>query len=339
MRIIATIGPTSSNKKVLQGIVEEGATTIRLNCAHFNKDEFERVIRLIKEVDKSIEVMADLSGKKVRVYDKLKNTYKVFSGEEVFFCGEDIYDILLADKNSKMKLIPLSIQSNMIENNEINEISMKDGTMKFNILDNNRVMIKAKAINDGIIRAGKGCNIPNIHREDMVLSNKDKMDIKWAVENNIDIICQSYIESKSEIDEVKKYYIDMGGNKENIKFFSKVETIRGLDNYKEILEDSDGIVIGRGDLVPECGMIKAVEVQYNLLKALMKEKNKKELIIATHLLETLKFGYGPTMPEVESIHSFIKSGVTGFLLASETCVGKYPINTVNILKTLIKTYK
>ncbi len=339
MRIIATIGPTSSNKKVLQGMVEEGITTIRLNFAHFYKDEFKNIIRLIRDIDKNIEIMGDLSGKKIRVYESLKSTYKIFTGEEVFFCGDDVYDILLVDKQFKMKLIPLSIHSKIIENNNITEISMKDGTMKFEILDKNKVMIKAKAINDGIVRAGKGCNIPNIHREDIILSNKDKIDIKWAVDNDLDIICQSYIESKNEIEEVKKYCKNIGGDINKIKFFSKVETKTGIDNYKEILENSDGIVIGRGDLVPECGVATAVDIQYKLLKTLLQEEHKKELIIATHLLDTLKFGYGPTMPEVESIYSFIENGVTGFLLASETCVGKYPINTVNILKTLIKTYK
>ena len=339
MRIIATVGPTSSNKKVLQGLIDEGVTTLRLNFAHFYEDEFTKIVSLIREVDSNIEIMGDLSGKKVRVYDKLKNTYKIFMGETIFFCGEDVYDTLLIDKENNMKLVPLSINSKVIEENNITEISMKDGTMRFEILDKNRVMIKAKALTDGIVRAGKGCNIPNIHRENMELSKKDKEDIKWIIKNDIDIICQSYVESKKEIEEVKSFYKVSGGKEEKVKFFSKVETIKGIENYKEILEESSGIVIGRGDLVPECGVIKAVDVQYKLIATLLKNENPKELIIATHLLDTLKFGYGATMPEVESIYSFIKNGVTGFLLASETCIGKYPINTVNFLKTLIKSYK
>ena len=115
--------------------------------------------------------------------------------------------------------------------------------------------------------------------------------------------------------------------------------IIGLNNYKEIVNCSDGIVIARGDLVPECGMEISVEQEFELLKKLKSNKHNKEIIIATHVLDSMKTGLNSTISEIESIYTFINNGATGFLLAGETSIGKYPVQTAKLLNKLIKRYK
>ena len=109
-------------------------------------------------------------------------------------------------------------------------------------------------------------------------------------------------------------------------------------NYNEILNRSDGIIIARGDLVPECGLIESVNEEYKLLNKLKRQVYDAEVIVAKHLLDSMKYGKKPTINEVEGIYNFIKCGVSGFLLAGETSVGKYPIKTAAYLKKLIDIY-
>ena len=338
MKIIATIGPNSSNRKVLSELINNGVDIFRLNFSHFYKSEFIKILNDSRSIKKDINIMADLCGRKVRVAENLKSVFKVYINEIVYFCSFDVYS-LIVNNTDKSKIIPLNIKSEIIEKNDIKKISMKDGTMSFDIIDKDKIFLKAIAKDTVIVRAGKGCNILGADLGENSLNDKDKENLKWAIDNNINIIGQSYVESSSDILCVREYIKKIKGNTNDIKIFSKLETIKGLKNYREIMNCSDGIVIARGDLVPECGMENSVEQEFELLKKLRIENYNKEIIIATHVLDSMKSGLNSNISEIESIYTFINSGATGFLLAGETSIGKYPVQTAKLLNELIKRYK
>ena len=338
MRIIVTIGPVSQDTKVLREIIKLGIDTIRLNFSHFHEDEFKKVISEVRKLKKDVSIIGDLCGKKIRVYDKITDTYKVKSNDIVYFCGMDLYEILLNNIEKNSALIPLTITSKEIQDNDIKKIYMKDGTMSFDIIGKDKVFLKAIVKDGGVIRAGKGCNIPNINRIYNELSKKDKEDIKWAINNGIDIISQSYVEGESEIIQIQKYIKKLGLSRKEVNIFSKIETIKGFDNYNEILNISDGIIIARGDLVPECGIVDTVINEFKLLNKLKRQVYDAEIIIATHILDSMKNSNKPSVSELESIYNFIRYGVTGFLLSGETSVGKNPIKTAAYLKKLTDIY-
>ena len=336
MNIIATIGPKTIDKWVIKELIENGVDILRLNCAHFNKDEFETVINYAKSIKSEIHILIDLSGKKVRISKKLKYIYKVYNDQEVLFCGEDFYNNLSNKKKKKKQHIPLNINTEKIKRSKIENISIKDNTMKFNVLDVREGIIKAKVMKGGIIRAGKGCNISTINDDGRIISKKDKDNILWAINNDLDIICQSFVESKNDIDEIKKFI----GYKEEEKRFNiwaKIETPKGINNIDDIITAVDTVVIGRGDLVAEAGFLESVILQEKAIK-MVKGRNKK-IIIATHILNSMKDGNLATLPEIESIYEFINKGVDGFLLAGETSIGRAPIQTVKFLKSTIEYYK
>ncbi len=338
MKIIATIGPNSSNRKVLAELINNGVDIFRLNFSHFYESEFIKILNDSRSIKKDISIMADLCGKKVRVAENLKSVFKVYTNDIVYFCSSDVYS-LIVNNNDKSKIIPLNIKSEVIEKNDIKKISMKDGTMNFDIIDKDKIFLKAIAKDTGVVRGGKGCNIPGADLGENSLNDKDKENLKWAIDNNIDIIGQSYVESSRDILCVREYIKKVKGNQNDIKIFSKLETIIGLNNYKEIMNCSDGIVIARGDLVPECGMEISVEQEFELLKKLRDDKYNKEIIIATHVLDSMKSRLNSNINEIESIYTFINNGATGFLLAGETSIGKYPVQTAKLLNELIKRYK
>ncbi|MBE6054735.1 MAG: pyruvate kinase [Clostridium sartagoforme] len=336
MNIIATIGPKTTDKWVVKELIESGVDILRLNCAHFSKDDFELVIEYAKSIKKDIHILVDLAGKKVRISKDLRYIYKIYNNQEVLFCGEDYYNSLDNKKILERKYIPLNISSEKIKKSNIETISIKDNTMKFQVVNANNGLIKAKVVRGGIIRAGKGCNISNIYIGDEIINNKDKDNINWAIENKIDIICQSFVESRREIDEVVNYVSQRKSDKNN-NVWAKIETPSGIENINDILESIDTVVIGRGDLVPEAGLLDAAKFQEKVIK-IVKGQNKK-VIIGTHLLNSMKNGHQATLPEVESIYRFINEGVDGFLLAGETSIGKAPIQTVRFLKSTIDYYK
>ena len=149
--------------------------------------------------------------------------------------------------------------------------------------------------------------------------------------------CQSFVEDKEDVEELKKF-LDENKNGDNVpKVWAKIETLKGVKNLERILSCVDGIVIGRGDLIPETSIEDTPIYQEKIIQAVTKFTNK-DLIVATHLLNSMKLGKVPSLCEVESIYNLIKEGVTGFLLAGETSVGKAPIKTVKFLNELIVRY-
>ena len=338
MKIIATIGPNSSSRKVLSQLINNGVDIFRLNFSHFYESEFIKILNNSRSIKKDINIMADLCGKKVRVSESLDSVFKVYVNDIVYFCSYDVYS-LIVNNNDKSKIIPLNIKSEIIEQNDIKKISMKDGTMNFDIIDKDKIFLKAIAKDTGVVRGGKGCNIPGADLGENSLNDKDKENLKWAIDNNINIIGQSYVEGSKDILCVREYIKEIKGSQNDIKIFSKLETLIGLKNYKEIMNCSDGIVIARGDLVPECGIEISVEEEFELLKKLRSDKYSKEIIIATHILDSMKNGLNINISEIESIYTFINNGATGFLLAGETSIGKYPVQTAKLLNKLIERYK
>jgi pyruvate kinase len=338
MYIIGTVGPTVKDKTILKGIIDSGVNALRFNFIHGSAIEFLRFLKMAKEIKNDIEIILDLSGTKIRVSNKFEYIYKVYDDEEVYFCGEDKYEEI-KDYESKIKIIPLNIKNEILNEKEYKEIGIKDNTMIFNVTDRNDGLIKAITVRGGIIRKGKGCNIKNLERKAIALNEKDKNAIMWGIKNRVDIICQSFVEDKEDINEIKIFLNDNSGvGKVKPKIWAKIETLNGVNNLDSILNEVDGIVIGRGDLIPETSIEDTPIYEEKIIKEVTKNKDK-DIIIATHLFNSMKLGKMPSISEVESIYNFIKIGATGFMLAGETSIGKAPVKTVEFLNKLIEKYK
>lgn len=337
MYIIATIGPNIKDKKVLKEILFSGVNTLRFNFSHGNCTEFLEDLKTARSIKKDVSILLDLSGSKIRVSNSLMSVYKIYDSEEVYFCGEDKYKYIKHKVSRTNKIIPLNIENKILMENNYKQISIKDNTMIFDILKKEDNLIKAKTLTGGIIRGGKGCNIKSLNRKYMILSEKDKSDIKFGIQNKVDIICQSFVESPKDIDEITEFINIYKEENYKPKIWAKIETQKGVDNIEDISSKVDGIVIGRGDLIPETSIEDTPIYEEIIIKYLTQYK-EKDIIIATHVLNNMKNGRMPTICEVESIYNFINKGVTGFLLAGETSIGRAPIKTVKFLNKLVEKY-
>lgn len=333
MIVIGTVGINTKDKSCLMSMINEGLSFLRMNFSHSNIKEFDKIVKEISNIKNDIHILVDLCGSKIRVSKRLKSTLKINENEKVIFCSEEIYDNVYKSINN-YKIIPLNVKNSDFSVKSIRKISMKDGTMRFSVLNKRKNTIVAKVIKGGIVRRDKGCNLIGINRDNFKLSSIDKSAIDWAALNNAYIICQSYVERAEQIIEIRNYI-----KKYNYlpKIYGKIENEKGIENLDEIVNEADGIIIGRGDLVPETSIIETPIVQDKIIKK-AKEMNKK-VIIGTRILDSMKNSKHPELSEVEAIYNNILKGVDGFLLTGETSVGRYPVETVRLLNMLIKRYK
>ncbi len=338
MYIIGTVGPNVKDRIVLKGIIDNGVNALRFNFIHGSEMEFLEFLEMTRDIKDDIEIIVDLSGTKIRVSSNFEYIYKVYDDEEIYFCGEDKYDEIKNNINKiKIKLIPLNVKNIILNEKNYNQIGIKDNTMLFNVIDRNDGLIKTSTVRGGIIRKGKGCNIKDLKRKVISLSEKDKKAMMWGLKNKVDIICQSFVEDIEDVKEIKSFLNNNMINDFKPKIWAKIETLNGVNNIKSILSEADGIVIGRGDLIPETSLEDTPIYEEKIINEVIKNKDK-DIIVATHLFNSMKSGKMPSISEVESIYHFIKTGVTGFLLAGETSVGKAPIKTVKFLNKLINKY-
>lgn len=323
-----------SKKEILNkidNIVESGGNIIRMNLSHGKHEDIEICINYIRDKHKDIKILLDLQGNKIRVSNNICGTFKVNVGEIIYFCSEETYEVYL-ENIDKNKLIPLNIKNKFIYKNKSKKIYMKDATMEFFVINNNNGLIKTKVKFGGIVRKEKGCNLPNLDRTNWGMSPKDLEDVKFAVEKQVDIIAYSYCSYLEECREFKNnVFRSLKTNQIVPKLWGKIETSEGINNIKEIAKELDGIVIARGDLSAEVGIIN-VPVAQEKIAYLLKNQNKS-IIVATNVLSSIRGGKGkPTINELSDIYHLMRYGVNGFMLTGETSTGdneKYAVTTLN----------
>lgn len=339
MYIIATIGPKSSREEIIDKVINGGVDGIRLNFSHGRYHTIESTIDYLRRSGKGVFIMADLQGNKVRVSRELKEFFYAEENKIIYFCSEEDYKELTNVWKLEEKLVPLNIGRQSLIKGSFKKIFMKDGTMEFQILSRTKKLIKTKVKTGGMIRAEKGCNLPGIDRKNWGLSLKDKEDIDYALSKKVEIICYSYCCYKEECKEFKEY-IEGKFKRGTIDFmpklWGKIETKEGVDNLKEILEYLDGVVLGRGDLVPETNLFHIPVLQNLVANAL--RNSPKELIIATHVFDSMKIDIKPTVNELNDIYYLLTQGVDGFLLTSETTIGNNHQVVVKTLKNVVEFY-
>lgn len=337
MHIIATIGPRSSSEEVIDKIILGGATVIRINLSHGNYQDISGAIGYIRNKYENVKILMDLQGNKVRVSKQIVTQFKAVEESNIYFCSEEDYEECLKklDKNS---VIPLNVGRDTVLNSGLKKIFMKDGTMEFVVVEATELFIKTKVKIGGMVRAEKGCNLPGISRKGWGLTDKDNEDIKFAIKENVDILCYSYCSYEDECREFKRVVFSKLKTKQMVpKLWGKIETKEGVNNIINVAKELDGVVIARGDLVPETGLLNIPIIQDKIAHTL-KGKNK-DVVVATNVLNSMKFSTKPTVNELNDIYTMVKNGVTGFMLTGETTVGKNHKEVVQLLKKTIEYYE
>ena len=321
-KIIATLGPATFTKEKIRQIMEVGMDVARINMSHMVangllKDVVGWIRKEANDLDKSVAILFDLCGPKIRVGELKENqSIEIVKGNE-YRLGYKGYDIPLN--------IPL-----LFSNNSKNElVKVDDGKLVFLIVKSEEQELTLLAQNSGTILSGKGVNFPGITLNLPSVTEKDIQDLELAVKLGADWLAMSFVRSANDLNLIKealeKYQVE-------IPVIAKIEKPEAMDNLSDIINAFDGILVARGDLGVEMPIKELPILQKQIVnKCLQKHK---PVIIATQMLESMIHNPHPTRAEVNDIANAIYDGVDAIMLSGETAIGKYPVESVKIMSEI-----
>jgi len=327
-KIICTIGPSvNSVEKILQ-LIEAGMDVARLNFSHGTHEEHLESIKMIKEARKKakkpVAIMLDTKGPEIRLGKVKKPGIEVQPGQKLWLVKDE--------EEGNKERIPV-LPAFVLDKLEVGtELLIDNGYIQAKIVDTSAEGVQIEFINSGRILSSKGVNIPNIELNLPALTEKDEEDIRFGCEQDIDIIAASFVRCAPHVMAIKE--VVLRHNKPEIVIIAKIENNEGVHNFDSILGTADGIMIARGDLGVEVPLSQVPSLQKMMIRKCYLAG--KPSVTATQMLESMINNPRPTRAEASDVANAIYDGTTAVMLSGETAVGKYPVETVRIMKSIVK---
>lgn len=311
-KIIATIGPSTWDTKILTEMYINGMSLARVNASFADFGELKRVAEQIRSISPRISLILDTQGTKIRVQNlereiEVKDTLTISS-----------------DSSKGISVTYPNLHKNIVRNSQI---LLDDGNIQLIVKEIKGEDIICKVIQGGILKPGKTVNIPTLNLNFPTLTEKDKEDILNAKEIGYDYICLSFARNKNDVLAVKHLL-----QESNIKIISKIENQEGLDNFEEILDESDAIMIARGDLGVETPLEEIPILQKRMIYKC--RVVGKPVIVATQMLESMRENIRPTRAEVSDIANAVMDGTDAVMLSAETSTGKHPVEAIKYMNKI-----
>jgi pyruvate kinase len=327
-KIVATIGPASSSKEMLKSLIAEGVNVIRVNFSHGAYEEHKKVIDLVREINKEEQIhtalLADLQGPKIRIGSLKEDKIEIKVGQEITFTREEIE----GDENR----VYINYENFAKDVKAGENILIDDGKLRLEIISSDKKSeVKARFMNAGILSSKKGVNLPDTKISLPSLTEKDKKDLQFALDNDIDWIGLSFVRNARDIIELK-HIIQKEGKTSRV--IAKIEKPEAVKDIEDIINQTDALMVARGDLGVEIPMEEVPVLQKDLVKLCLKAS--KPVIIATQMMESMITSISPTRAEVNDVANAVLDGADALMLSAETSVGKYPIEVVKAMSTIIK---
>ncbi|MCX7916932.1 MAG: pyruvate kinase, partial [bacterium] len=324
-KIICTIGPASESKDILEKLIEEGMAIARINFSHASHKEFKNKVEKIRKISKSIPILADLQGPKVRIGHVKNNKIYLKTGQKFILTTEE------TTSSENKVYVDFEELHNYL--NKEDRIFLDDGKIELKVEKVKGKEIICKVIMGGILSSRKGVTILNKTIPLPGLTEQDYKDVSFALSIGIEYFAQSFVRKGEDVINLRNFLLNYNPSK---KYFiiAKIEDYFGYKNIDEIIEVSDGIMVARGDL--------GVSVERALVPLIQKEiiekcsKAKKVDIVATQMLDSMVENPFPTRAEVNDVAVAVFQGADYLLLSSETSIGKYPIFAVREMKRIIE---
>jgi pyruvate kinase len=322
-KIIATIGPSSDAPEVMAGMIEAGMNIARMNFSHCTYDEFIRRKKILNEEagkqGKEVAILLDLQGPRIRVGELPKEGRELVKGEIVSFTvtPNPEKDVIFVDTPS------------LLENLSVDHpIFLSSGKMELIVRSVTEDGFTAEVIRGGMLFTRKGVNVPETRLSVSGLTPKDVADVKFGLEQGIDYIAVSFVQTAEDVATLK----EMVGDK--AKVVAKIESALALKNIDEIIQVSDAIMIARGDLGVEIPLERVPFVQKNLVRQAI--WHRTGTIVATQMLLSMVDSPDPTRAEVSDVANAILDGSEAVMLSDETASGKYPVEAVATMAKIVE---
>lgn len=325
-KIIATLGPSSHIEATIKKMILKGLDMVRLNFSHGTHTEHVHRINTIRKLNKkmrrSIKIMQDLEGYRIRVGD-LKHPFELKKNSKLYLTQDKVL--------GNEKEVSFDYEGSLTPIKIGTYIYIDDGKIVLQVKSKDKKRLKVKVIIGGTLHDNKGINIPAAKLEFEGLTAKDKKDVKVGIKHNVDCISQSFVRSVADLNALKNI---VKPKNPHIHIFAKIESREALPNLSEIIEAADGVMVARGDLGICVPIYKVPVIQKEIVKQ-CRIKNKP-VIVATQMLDSMTENNLPTRAEVCDVANAILDGATHLLLSAETAVGKHPPKVIDMMNKIIK---
>ena len=327
-KIVATLGPASSDRDTIKEMMIAGVNVFRINFSHADYEAAKQRIQLIRELNKelgyNVGILADLQGPKLRV-GKMKEGVVVETGDRVVFTTEKV-------EEGTPEHVYMNYQSFPKDVNAGERILLDDGKLIFEVVSTDgKSEVVASVIQGGPLKSNKGVNLPNTEVSLPALTEKDVEDAIFAIEQEVDWIALSFVRHKEDLLDLKK--LIKKHSSFDIPIISKIEKPQALDNIDEIVDHSNGLMVARGDLGVEVPAEQVPLTQKNLV--LKAKAARIPVIIATQMMESMIDGLTPSRAEVNDVANSVMDGADAVMLSGETSVGKHPVEVIQTMRKIV----
>ncbi|MEZ0536137.1 pyruvate kinase [Caldicellulosiruptoraceae bacterium PP1] len=322
-KIICTLGPASDSEEMIRKLILDGLNVARINFSHGTHEEHKKKIDIIKKVredlDLPIAILLDTKGPEIRIGFFKDGKVELKNGQRFVLSTQDI----LGDDSR----VSITYKELIYDVEPGQKILIDDGLIELVVIDKTDADIVCEVKNGGIISNQKGVNVPGISIKLPALTQKDKEDILFGIENDIDFVAASFIRKASDVIEIRKFLDEHNGK--DIMLIAKIETQEGVNNADEIIRVADGIMVARGDLGVELPFEEVPLVQKMLIEKCYKAG--KPVITATQMLDSMIRNPRPTRAEASDVANAIYDGTSAIMLSGETAMGKYPLESLRAM--------
>ena len=319
-KIVCTLGPSSSDETTLKKMLLAGMNVARLNFSHGTHEGHRQTIQRFRKVREELgipaAVLLDTKGPEIR-------TGNFANGEEILKEGQEFILTTLPVSGTSQR-VSVTYKDLPKEVKPGNLVLINDGKIVIKVENTDDTEVRGTVIHGGKISNHKGINLPNVRLNMQYMSPQDREDILFGIQNDVDYIAASFVRSAGDVEVIRKLLEDNGGSE--IKIIAKIESTQGIENFEEILEAADGIMVARGDMGVEVAYEKLPGIQKKFIRRCV--QSGKIVITATQMLESMTTSPIPTRAEITDVANAVFDGTTAVMLSGETAAGKYPVEAV-----------
>ena len=326
-KIVCTIGPASRDADTMREMLEAGMNVARLNFSHGTHEEHRKTIETFRRVrdeqDRPAAILLDTKGPEIRLGDFENGSEILEEGDEFTLTSEKCPGTK-ERVSTTYKALPSQVSLGT-------SILIDDGRVRLRVAGTTEDEVRCIVVNGGKVSNRKGVNIPNQSLDLEYISEADRQDILFGIEMDVDYVAASFVRSGADVKVLRSLLNENGGDR--IKIISKIENTEGIENFKEILALSDGIMIARGDMGVEVDFEKLPGIQKKFIKECCKAG--KTVITATQMLESMTHSPAPTRSEITDVANAVFDGTSAVMLSGESAAGDYPVETVKAMAKIV----
>lgn len=320
-KIVATVSDQRCDVEFIDALYKAGMNVVRLNSAHMNEEGFNNVVGNVRKVSKHIGILMDTKGPEVRT--------TIAQEPIVLKIGDRIKVTGNPDQETTRECISVSYKNFVNDMSVGGELLIDDGDLDLRVIEKHADYLLCEVLNDATLGSRKSVNVPGVRINLPSLTERDRKNIIYCINNNLDFIAHSFVRSKQDVLDIQRI---LDEHNSPIKIIAKIENQEGVDNIDEILEVAYGIMIARGDLGIEVPQEKIPGIQRVLIRKSVEAK--KPVIVATQMLHSMITNPRPTRAEVTDIANAIYYRTDALMLSGETAYGKYPVEAVSTMSKI-----